>query len=157
MSKVAGYVIAGLAVCGTLAGLFDILAFGLKLITRYAWTAGSYHQPVLTALYLFGGATCALLVLLLGIAAVMRSDQRKATAAFAVPLLAGAVTGLWLPFIHVGEIDVAASGFRQDRYVTTTGLALTFYDASSVPVSVCLVFMAHVARASGPTGSRRRA
>jgi hypothetical protein len=67
-----------------------------------------------------------------------------------VPVLAGAVAGLWLPFIHVGEVDVAGSGFRQARYVTTTKLALTFYDAASVPVTVCLGAHAVCGTGAGP-------
>lgn len=138
MKQFATFAAGMLLMLGAVAGLIDLVILIVKLVEHPEWTTGSYHQPVLTTLYLYGGTVCALLSIMVIIALVRGGWRQVAATAMTPIVLAGAVAGLWLPFIHVNEVDVATAGFRQTHYATGTKAHLTFYNATASPVTVCL-------------------
>jgi hypothetical protein len=125
---------------GVLASVFNVIYLGAMLLAYESWTDGAYHQPVLTTLFVWGGGTCAVLVLLVvvGLLAKRRALWRREVAGGTALAVVGALAGGSLLFIHVNELTVAHDGFRQPRYAVTTEVSLRLYNAATVPVTLCL-------------------
>jgi hypothetical protein len=134
---VAGFVVISLA-------LLNGIRFVMAAIQFHQWTHGSYHDPLWTTLAWIGGVSSALVLgfLIVGVVSpgstLTLSTAIRWNVGFFVFLFAGAVAGLALPFIHVSEADLTASGFQQDQFSLPRNDALTFYNTSPVPVTVCL-------------------
>jgi hypothetical protein len=133
------YLVVIATVGGLLASIFNVVYLIAMLIAYEYWTDGAYHQPVLTALFVWGGATCAVLVLGLISGRLTRGRERwpRMVAVFVALATVGAGAGASLPFIHVNELTVAAEGFRQSRYVLTTAMSLRLYNAGPAPATLC--------------------
>jgi hypothetical protein len=131
-----GFVAALVAVGGIFVGCFNLVYLVFMVIAYQDWTHGSYHQPALTVLQIYGGLTCAVLAVL-GLVAIRRGAGRE-TVAFVLLLAASAVASAWLPFLHIYEVDVNAAGFRQSHYQTSGSTSMRLYNVSDVAVRICL-------------------
>jgi len=145
MSKVGTATLAIFILLAVVFSFVDDFRLVVALIVYDRWTVGSYVHPVWTPLEVTSGVVCALLVL--GFAAgATRARLRGESVGlfeakmgwFPVLLVAGAVSGLWLPFIHHDEADVGPGGFAQDHYVISIHDELMFYNPGPLPRTVCL-------------------
>jgi len=126
MSKVGAATLAIFILLAVVFGFVDDFRLVLTLIVHDQWTVGSYLHPVWTPLEVSSGVVCALLVLGFVVGATRARLRRESLGlrdaqmgGFLVLLVAGAVSGLWLPFIHYDEADVGPGGFAQDHYVVS--------------------------------------
>jgi hypothetical protein len=132
MKYVAALALAG----GVLVGWFNAVYLVFMLLGYQGWTEGSYHQPALTVLQIYGGLACAIATVA-GLVAIRRGLDRKSVRVVLL-IAAGAVASVCLPFLHIFEVDVNAAGFRQTRYQVVTGTSLRLYNVSDAAVRICL-------------------
>jgi hypothetical protein len=157
MSKVVANTFAIFILLAVVFGFVDDFRLVMALIVHDQWTVGSYLHPVWTPLEVTSGVVCALLVLGFAVGATRARLRRESIAlfeakmgGFLVLLVAGAVSGLWLPFIHYDEADVGPGGFAQDLYVVSVHDDLMFYNPGPAPRTICLG--AHGVCAAGGKG-----
>jgi hypothetical protein len=108
-------------------------------------TTGTYHEPLVTALTVASGVAGVLLTIgLLAVATKVRDGIGSAFITGCLTLsVMTAVTGLWLPFIHANEVDIASSGFRQPYYSISRRQQVTLYNATAEPITVCVGTRSH--------------
>jgi hypothetical protein len=157
MSKVVATTVAIFILLAVVFGFVDDFRLVMALIVHDQWTVGSYLHPVWTPLEVTSGVVCALLVLGFFVGATRARLRRESVGLFEaqmgwflVLVAAGAVSGLWLPFIHYDEADVGPGGFVQDHYVVSIHSDLMLYNPGPAPVTVCLG--AHGVCSTAPMG-----
>jgi hypothetical protein len=109
-------------------------------------TIGSYHEPVSTAVTVGSGVVGGILALLFLVAAVMRVDDKffgRAIVGGLTLSILTAVAGFWLPYVHTNEIDVGPTGFRQPYYMVPRTDQVTIYNATSLPMTLCVGIRSH--------------
>jgi cytochrome bd-type quinol oxidase subunit 2 len=125
-------------------GVFDFIRLVNDKVTPTP-TTGTYHEPAVTALTVGRGVAGVLLSIGLVAAATRVEDSTTAkviTGSLTLSVLT-AVAGLWLPFVHTNEVDIASTGFRQPYYSISREQRMTIYNATSSPMTICVGTRSH--------------
>jgi hypothetical protein len=122
---------------------FGVVNFVRLLLAKGSGTetVGSYHEPVSTTLTVASGVVGIVLALLFLVGLARVDDDRTSGRVLAGGLtlaILTAVAGLWLPSVHTNEIDVAPTGFRQAYYTIPRTDDVTLYNATSLPMTLCV-------------------
>jgi hypothetical protein len=131
-----------------LFGIFNVFRLIIDKVVLTP-TTGTYHEPIMTTFTVISGVVGTLVtVLLLGALAFRRLTRRplafpREGIGIAVLFALAGVSGLWLPFVHTNEVDIAPTGFLQPSYELAHTTTVTVYNSTPSPMTLCVGSQSH--------------